>query len=641
MQKKQYLAFFAFITLAIFLAAYGWEFHLSDNVGIDAALGTHDAGQSHAGYTRAMKWWHVTLAVTASLLVILVVSAVAWSHLTLRARTERALREANDRLERKFEARAADLKREIAKREHTQRQLFEREAQFRNVTDSSVRGLLIHNDKGILFANRQAACLLGYDAPDDITLLGDVNELVTPKDRKCFRRMLKEANRADSGSRHHEIKGRRKDGSTVWLSWTSRIFDWEGAPAHHTSFTDLTDRKNAEEALRASEARLAAILNLAPEGILSTDQNGIVQIFNEGAETIFGYRAEEVIGQPLDMLLPVDSREAHKRQIEDFNGAREAKREMCGHREAYGLRKDGTVFPAEASVSKIEINGAVAYSAIVRDATERRMAQQAMQSAKTEAELANRAKSSFLASMSHELRTPLNAIIGFSEIISKEMFGPVGNKTYHGYAKDILESGQHLLALINDVLDLSKVESGSVELWEEETEICTLVTTVTTMLASKAGAKNIRLVNDVQSDLPKLLADGRKLKQILANLISNAVKFTPQNGKVSTSARYGDKDGFVITVRDSGIGIAKEDIPKALSPFQQVDSDLNRKYEGTGLGLPLTLAFVALHGGTLDIESEPGAGTTVTVRLPASRAVIGAERSGSLAPPTKERRQFG
>ncbi len=236
-------------------------------------------------------------------------------------------------------------------------------------------------------------------------------------------------------------------------------------------------------------------------------------------------------------------------------------------------------------------------------------------------EFANRTKSEFLAAMSHELRTPLNAIIGFSEIIKEETFGPVGIVQYRSYAEDINESGQHLLDLINDILDISKVESGAGEIDEEQIEIREVIESVVTMVKGRAQKGDVNLELEVPDHPPALRADNRKLKQILVNLLSNAIKFTDSGGTVTLRIWCRTGSGYVFQVADTGIGIALDDIPKALAPFQQVDGELSRKYEGTGLGLPLTKSLVELHGGSMDLQSRLGVGTTVTVRFPAERAI--------------------
>ncbi len=241
--------------------------------------------------------------------------------------------------------------------------------------------------------------------------------------------------------------------------------------------------------------------------------------------------------------------------------------------------------------------------------------------AKGTAENANMAKSEFLANMSHELRTPLNAIIGFSDIIKCERLGPVGSTKYREYADDILQSGQHLLALINDILDLSKVESGTDELIEENIDLLQTANAIMKLVTGLARKGKLKLELDVSDDIPVLLADERKVKQILLNLLSNAIKFPLVDGEVTLKIWSRADSGFIIQVIDNGIGIAFEDIPKALAAFQQIDSGLNRKQQGTGLGLPLTKALVEMHGGCLDLQSKLGVGTTVTVRFPAERII--------------------
>jgi signal transduction histidine kinase len=230
---------------------------------------------------------------------------------------------------------------------------------------------------------------------------------------------------------------------------------------------------------------------------------------------------------------------------------------------------------------------------------------------------ASKAKSEFLASMSHELRTPLNAVIGFSDSMVMEIFGPMSER-YKSYASDIRSSGAHLLALINDVLDLSRLDAGQAELREEVFDLSELVGESLRMVISQAQKAGITLSAEIADNLPALKADKRRIKQVLVNLLSNAVKFTPSGGRVKVCAQAGEA-GLIVAVADSGIGIAPADIPKALEVFGQVDSSLSRKYEGSGLGLPLSRQLVELHGGTLSLESQVNVGTTVTVTLPRDR----------------------
>jgi len=273
------------------------------------------------------------------------------------------------------------------------------------------------------------------------------------------------------------------------------------------------------------------------------------------------------------------------------------------------------------------------YEGTVRDITDLKRAEDALVAARRAAEASDLAKSQLLANVSHELRTPLNAIIGFSEIMQHEMLGPLGESRYRDYAKDIRESGLHLLAIINDLLDLSKISAGRLELQEEVVRIGELFEDAGRFLRERAASAGLTLDIKTSSGTTAILGDRRALRQILLNLLSNAVKFTPAGGHVTLESAFHIDGAILFRVVDTGIGIAQADIPKALEPFGVVDNSLTRKYPGTGLGLAIVRGLVELHGGRLLLDSTPGVGTTVTVHLPPERVapfeIGGSRRAGA------------
>lgn len=295
------------------------------------------------------------------------------------------------------------------------------------------------------------------------------------------------------------------------------------------------------------------------------------------------------------------------------------------------IRTDGNLLFVN-SIGNTEFDGdgqLVRLFGTLQDITVQKEAELSIHKALEEADIANRSKSELLANMSHELRTPLNAIIGFSSSIREEIYGPLGHEKYREYLEDISKSGEHLLELINDILDVSAVEAGKMEFHEEPLDFAKLAAASVRLIKERSEDAHIRLLTDVDPHLPYIFADERRIKQILLNLLSNAVKFTQSGGKVTLGASVDNDNRYVITVTDTGIGMTREGIFKALSQFGQVNRGSFGKHEGTGLGLPLTKALVELHGGTLEIDSEKDVGTTVTAHLPAERTFENVEYSST------------
>jgi signal transduction histidine kinase len=279
-------------------------------------------------------------------------------------------------------------------------------------------------------------------------------------------------------------------------------------------------------------------------------------------------------------------------------------------------RPDSAYVPIVVATSLDDVDSVRYILRASRAFDELRRNQERLIAAKEAAEAANRAKTEFIANMSHELRTPLNAIIGFSGMMSDRMFGPLGD-TYLEYANIIGASGRHLLAIITDILDLAKSDANRLALAQEPVDVGRVVYLSSTIVQEMARKAQVEFVSEVEDGLPELVGDQAKMTQILVNLLSNAIKFTAPGGMVRLNVRPGPDGAIILRVEDTGIGMSAEQIPIALAPFGQIDAGLDRKYDGVGLGLPLTKRLVELHGGRIDIDSEPGKGTAVSVHLPA------------------------
>jgi len=443
---------------------------------------------------------------------------------------------------------------------------------------------------------------------------------------------------------------RRADGRVVHLSINGKaIFDADGRfRGYRGSGRDVTHQIEAQQDLQDSRSALAEAQALAKVGNWrwSIPENRLISCSPEYAR-IHGVGPDEIhalMEKQLEQVIHPGDRERVATAFERFD------EEGCDFEIEYRIvRPDGEIrHVLELGRVIRNANGqATAQSGVVQDITERKRAEEdvrrarddlelrveertrelkereaALLLAKEQAEIANRAKSEFLANMSHELRTPLSAIIGFAEILLDERLRPDDPAQAEDYVKDIHGSGQHLLNLINDILDLSKIEAGNARLHETEIDLQSVVAGCQRLMAPRAMSGELVMTAKLPaSPLPPLYADPRMLKQILTNLLSNAVKFTPPGGRIEISAWLDRKGAYLLEVTDSGIGMAAEDIPRALARFEQIEGQHSRRFEGTGLGLPLVKALVELHGGSLWLESEVGIGTKARIRFPESRTL--------------------
>ncbi len=380
----------------------------------------------------------------------------------------------------------------------------------------------------------------------------------------------------------------------------------------------FVERRESEDALRRSDKRFRDLIDGSIQGIVILSEDWKLLFANHATAKIFGYDCVEdliALGDAGALLAPFE-----RERIKAMADARLRGESLPSQYQMHGVRKDGTRIWLQNHSRRVEWDGRAAIQSTLVDISELKQREAELKSAKELAEIASRTKTEFLANMSHELRTPLTAIIGFSEVLEREMFGPHAIPAYKQYAADIRNSGAHLLEIINDILDVSKIEAGKVELHEEAVEVDRLVEAALTLVRERADEGGLTLMNKVAAG-PLLIADPRLLKQILVNLLSNAVKFTPLGGKVTVESGLADDNGFELRVADTGIGIAPEDIETVMMPFRQADGTLARTHEGTGLGLPLAKSLARLHDGDIELSSTPGVGTTATLRLPEKRVV--------------------
>ncbi|HZU32980.1 MAG TPA: PAS domain-containing sensor histidine kinase [Candidatus Angelobacter sp.] len=440
--------------------------------------------------------------------------------------------------------------------------------------------------------------------------------------------------RAGERVEHYETLRRHKNGHSISVSLTvSPIRDEDGNIIGASKISrDITEIKRLVERAQFSiaETQFRKLLEAAPDGILEVNAEGKITVLNEAAERMFGYGPGELVGGSIEALVPAAMRGGHSQHRASYAGHPKT-RPMGTGLELQGQRKDGSLFPVEISLSPNWSEGSLHVIASVRDITERKLVEdrirvlreqytaeltaknEQLEARNLEIEQANRLKDEFLASMSHELRTPLHTIIGFSELLTEQLEGPL-NEKQHRFIGHILQDARHLLNLINEVLDISKIESGRLELKREIFDFGHCVEEVLAGLRPQAASKNIMLENKSSSQTT-LYADRMRVKEILYNLLSNAVKFTPEGGTVWVESTH-DVESLRVSVCDTGIGIAKEEQLAIFDKFYQIRDSRKVVREGTGLGLSITKHLVELHGGTICIESQLGQGSRFMLTFP-------------------------
>lgn len=405
---------------------------------------------------------------------------------------------------------------------------------------------------------------------------------------------------------------------------------WDGEPAEMIVLApgpQPAPETSAKTGWTAGDKALRAILETATDGIVMLDGEGRILSFNTGAQAIFGHDAANVIGKPFSELLTAESRETLTGYLSALTGSGLASVFNDG-REVTAVERQGGEIPLFLTIAPVEPDeGAEAqlrFCAVMRDITQWKTTEAELRAAKEAAEQASAQKSEFLANISHELRTPLNAILGFSEVMKAERFGPIGNAKYKGYITDIHTSGEHLLSLINDLLDLSKVEAGKFELNFTAVDMPDMVEQCIHIMEDQAREGRVLVRTSRPKRLPAVVADQRSMRQIILNLLSNAIKFTEPGGQVIVSMEMTDQGEVKLRVKDTGIGMTGTELTQALEPFQRVGTtNREREVPGTGLGLPLTKALTEANRAAFSISSEPKRGTLVEITFPTTRVLAG------------------
>ncbi|WP_163270146.1 PAS domain S-box protein [Chelativorans alearense] len=477
--------------------------------------------------------------------------------------------------------------------------------------------ILIHSGDRLHYANREFFTFTGYEDLAALEAVGGIGAL--------FEEPQDSAEEAPSRT----LRLTTAQGADIPVEAHLQSVPWENGKALMLALRPVREgagEKPEGAAPRAEDAdevearlmEMRAIVDTATDGIAVIADDGTIRSINRPAEALFGFDAEHVTGKPFSSLFAIES----QRTVQDYlaaladNGVASV---LNDGRQVIGREAQGRFIPLFITIGRLPNHSG--YCAVLRDITHWKRAEEELTQARAQAERASSQKSGFLARVSHEIRTPLNAIIGFSELMIDEKFGPIGNERYRDYLRDINRSGNHVLDLVNDLLDISKIEAGQQEMQYEAVPLNETLGEVVAMMQPQANSERVIIRSSFASRLPDVVADLRSVRQIALNILSNAVRYTPAGGQVIVSTAY-DLDGSVVMrVRDTGLGMSSAEIDEALKPFKQISTLRRKRGDGTGLGLPLTRAMVEANRAQFAITSRPGEGTLVEITFPPTRVL--------------------
>jgi PAS domain S-box-containing protein len=490
----------------------------------------------------------------------------------------------------------------------------------RALMDRLPLGIAVHRDEKLLYANRTLLEWVGFENLEALEKHGGLSRIFSGATAPAgdndptIPRTL-----AVQGPNGEPIPVETRLQSTPWYGQSALVYVLRRANA---GFDER--RETVERALRSAEAATReqqAILDTATDGVLIIDRDGKITGMNKSAEALFGFDFAEIQNSSFTMLFAPESHRAAVDYLDKLasNGVASI---LNDGREVVGRERNGGLIPLFMNLGKVGEDGQK-FCAVLRDITQWKRAEEELTGARRQAEQASSHKSDFLAKISHEMRTPLNAIIGFAEVMMEERFGPVGSERYREYLKDIHQSGGHLISLINDLLDLSKIEAGKLDLNFTSVDINDIAKQCMSIMQPQANRERIIIRSALADQLPAVVADQRSVRQIVLNLLSNSVKFTKPGGHVILSTSLTDKGEVVMRVRDTGVGMTEEEVAAALEPFRQLSTSGRDSAGGTGLGLPLTKALVEANRASFHIKSASNAGTLIEIAFPSTRVLAG------------------
>lgn len=487
-----------------------------------------------------------------------------------------------------------------------------------------VAPLIVYDSENLLFANEDFFETTGYEDLEELKELGGIDYLLGDDTTSEFSNPDSDPietkhsiKTSDGTTRPVELKLR----STVWnnekvleLSFVLIAATDDYAPAN--GFEAVLSEENERLKLKISD--LASILETATDGVVIIDRDSRIQSLNASASALFDYNSDDALGKPFAMLFAAESQNSVLDYVSAMSGTGVTSLLNDG-REITGRVSTGGTMPLSMTMG--HLSGTDGYCAVLRDISHAKNTEEELQSAKSEAESASSHKTDFLARVSHEIRTPLNAIIGFSDLIAQERFGPVGHPRYHEYAHDISKSGRHVLDIVNDLLDISKIEAGQQDLDFQAVSLNDEITESLSLMQQIANENRVIVRSSLPSNVPSVVADKRSIKQILLNILSNSIRFTPAGGQIVVSSSLETSGNVLLRIRDNGVGMNRAELERAMQPFGQVGQETRQRGEGTGLGLPLTRAMTEANRANFDIVSAPGEGTLVTVNFPPQRVL--------------------